>query len=230
MGGFLGAYKVSNGIVYGFAGGVADPRIVPPRELGSFNLNSGQPNQTIQSGGVAPEPAAGRVFFVGSNFGNSNPTLLSFDANTYEMLSSQQLSGNGQPMDLLRWGRDGLAWHSSLSSPFGGTQGKGQVVLIRGPFVVPQWGTQNPTPGVTATSPNSANHGSGNLTLTVTGSNFVPGAVVLWNGNERTTTFVDTSHVSVAIPASDLAQAGTATVVVNNPGSSNSGSVSFTIQ
>jgi trimeric autotransporter adhesin len=53
---------------------------------------------------------------------------------------------------------------------------------------------------------------------------------VLWNNHERTTTFVDSSHLTVAIPASDLAQAGTATVVVNNPGSSNSGSVSFTIQ
>jgi hypothetical protein len=71
--------------------------------------------------------------------------------------------------------------------------------------------------------------GNGNLTITVTGSNLVPGAVLLWNGTERTTTFVDSSHLMVSVPASDVSHAGTATLVVNNPGSSNSSSISFTV-
>ena len=65
--------------------------------------------------------------------------------------------------------------------------------------------------------------------LPVTGSGFVPGAVLKWNGAERTTTFVDSSHLTVAIPKADLTQAGTATLVVNNPGSSDSSSISFTV-
>ena len=39
-----------------------------------------------------------------------------------------------------------------------------------------------------------------------------------WNGAYRTTTFVDAGHLTVAIPASDLATAGSATITVANPG------------
>jgi hypothetical protein len=65
--------------------------------------------------------------------------------------------------------------------------------------------------------------------LTVSGSAFVPGAVLTWNGAERTTSFVDASQLTIAIPASDPSHAGAATLVVNNPGSSNSSSISLTI-
>jgi hypothetical protein len=64
----------------------------------------------------------------------------------------------------------------------------------------------------------------------MTASIFVPGAVLLWNGAERSTTFVDSAHLTVAIPASDVSQSGTANVVVNNPGANNSGSISFNVQ
>ena len=100
---------------------------------------------------------------------------------------------------------------------------------MRGPFVLPEWSVTNPTPTVASVNPSSISAASGNLLLTIIGSNFVPGAVVLWNGAERSTTFVDASHLTVAIPASDLAKSGNATVLVNNPGSSNSNSNSFTI-
>jgi hypothetical protein len=60
---------------------------------------------------------------------------------------------------------------------------------------------------------------------------FVNGAVVRWNGSNRTTMFVSSTQLTAAIPASDLATAGTANVVVFNPapggGVSNIGS--FTI-
>ncbi len=54
--------------------------------------------------------------------------------------------------------------------------------------------------------------------LTLTGSNFLPGVAVTWNGSYRTTTIVDTTHVTVAIPASDLVSTGTASLVATNPG------------
>src|SRR5262249_15440978 len=103
------------------------------------------------------------------------------------------------------------------------------VVLLRGPFVLPQWFSANPTPSLTSVTPPSATHGTGNFTLSITGSSFVPGAVLTWNGAERTTKFVDSSHLTASIPASDIAQAGSATLVTNNPGSADSSSVSFTI-
>jgi hypothetical protein len=219
--------------IYGSTGGVADPTTAIPMQLGVFQVQAAAgTGQDVQGVGVAADPAAGRVFFLGETLaGTANPVLLAYDSNTYELLQLQQFTGYSQGADLVRWGRDGLAWHTANSGAFGNpTAGAGEVIIMRGPFVLPQWNSSNPTAALTAISPNSANHGSANLTLTVTGSNFVPGAVVLWNGNERTTTFIDASDLRVAIPASDLAQAGTVTVVVNNPGSTNSGSVSFTIQ
>jgi hypothetical protein len=78
--------------------------------------------------------------------------------------------------------------------------------------------------------PSSAQAGGGNFYLTATGSNFVPGAVLLWNGSERTTTYLDVAHLKVAIPAADIARSGTATLTVVNPGSAPSGGFSFPIQ
>ena len=72
-------------------------------------------------------------------------------------------------------------------------------------------------------------HGSGNVLLTLTGSNFVPGAAVTWNGAYRTTTIVDATHVKVAIPASDLAATGSANLVATNPGAAASNSLTITI-
>jgi uncharacterized repeat protein (TIGR01451 family) len=232
MGGFSGAYELVEGIVYGFGGGVADPTTTPPTQLGQCEISSAQGSgQTIEGFGVSANPSYGRIFYLGETLaGSANPVLLSYDSNRYVLLGMQQFSGTAQGEDLLRWGRDGLAWHSSLSGGFGSsTPGSGQLILMNGPFVLPEWSTVNATPGLSSASPASASAGSGNFVLTVTGSGFVPGAVLEWNGAERTTNFVDSSHLTVAIPAADVSQAGTATLVVNNPGSNNSSSISFSI-
>src|SRR5262249_30063934 len=62
----------------------------------------------------------------------------------------------------------------------------------------------NPTPTLTSLNPTAATAGSNALTLTVTGSNFVNGSVVRWNGADRPTTFMDSTRLTAAIPASDL--------------------------
>jgi hypothetical protein len=67
------------------------------------------------------------------------------------------------------------------------------------------------------------------LSFVVTGSNLVAGATVNWNGSPRTTTRIDTTHLSVAIPASDLAAAGTASITITNPATVASNAVSFAI-
>lgn len=233
IGGFAGSYALaSNGFVYGFGGGVFNPVPTPPVQLGQFQVSSAQGSgQSIEGSGVAADPALGRAFYLGETLaGSANPVLLSYDVNTYVLLDMNQFTGAAQGMDLARWGRDGLAWHTSNSGAFGNANpGSGQVFIVRGPFVLPQWASLNPTPSLASVSPASTTAGSGNLTVTVTGSNFVPGAVLLWNGAERTTTFVDSSHLTIAIPASDVGASGVATLVVNNPGSSNSSSISFTV-
>jgi len=92
----------------------------------------------------------------------------------------------------------------------------------------------NPTGSVTANPvpflnqplvPSAVSPGSSGTTLKVSGTGFVSGATVDFNGTALTTTFVDGEHLSAVLPATDVAAAGTASVTVVNPapggGSSN---------
>jgi hypothetical protein len=92
--------------------------------------------------------------------------------------------------------------------------------------------SKNPVPVLTALSPTSATVGDAAFTLTVTGSGFVVGSTVNWSGAARTTTFVSASQLTAAIPATDVATAGTASVTVVNPspGGGTSSAITFTIQ
>src|SRR4029453_17585863 len=89
----------------------------------------------------------------------------------------------------------------------------------------------NPEPTITSLNPSTANVGSTHFSLTVTGTNFVSGSMVRWNGANRPTTFVSSTQLTAAIPATDVATAGTANVAVFNPapGGGTSNAVAFTI-
>jgi hypothetical protein len=106
----------------------------------------------------------------------------------------------------------------------------GHIYLVRGPFVVPQLLNTNTAAVLTGSSAFTINHGAGNTLITLTGSNFIPGVAVNWNGSYRTTTIVDPTHLTVAIPASDLATAGTASLAAMNPGAATSSALTITIQ
>src|SRR5579862_6341108 len=75
--------------------------------------------------------------------------------------------------------------------------------------------------------PGTVAPGSPGFTLTVNGTGFVAGAVVYWNGNSRTTTFVSSSRLTATITASDVASPTTASVKVKNPGQTSSSNVVF---
>ena len=77
--------------------------------------------------------------------------------------------------------------------------------------------------------PANASAGGPDFTLTVNGSDFVSGAVVRWNGADRTTTFVNSGQLTASIAAGDIAAPGTATVTVANPGGATSPGVTFAI-
>ncbi|MGA7753082.1 MAG: FG-GAP-like repeat-containing protein [Candidatus Sulfotelmatobacter sp.] len=77
----------------------------------------------------------------------------------------------------------------------------------------------NPVPFVNQPLvPMSAAPGGSGFTLTLNGTEFVAGSAVIWNGTALTTTFVSGSQLTAAVPASDIAVPGTATVTVSNPG------------
>ena len=77
---------------------------------------------------------------------------------------------------------------------------------------------QNPVPQlVGSVKPTAVAPGSGAFTLTVYGANFVSGAVVNWNYQPRSTTFVSAHEVQAQILASDVASPTAGTITVTNP-------------
>ncbi|MBI1765149.1 MAG: hypothetical protein HYR56_27370, partial [Acidobacteria bacterium] len=75
----------------------------------------------------------------------------------------------------------------------------------------------NPVPALTALNPNQAFAGGPAFTLTITGTNFVAGSRVQWNGEARATTYISATQIVAQIAAADVANAATANVTVVNP-------------
>jgi len=69
---------------------------------------------------------------------------------------------------------------------------------------------------ITTLSPTSATKGGAAFTLTVTGTGFVSGSTVYWNGASRVTTFGTSTSLTAAILAADIAAAGVPLVTVVN--------------
>lgn len=80
-------------------------------------------------------------------------------------------------------------------------------------------------------SPSSVTAGGAAFTLTVTGSNFVSSSVVEWNQSPRTTTWVNSTTLTIPVSAGDIAASGSADISVDNPapGGGTSGSLSLKI-
>ncbi len=78
-------------------------------------------------------------------------------------------------------------------------------------------------------NPGFAMSGGQAFTLLLNGGGFLPGAVARWNGTSLNTTFISSTQLTAAIPASLIAEVGSATIGVTNPGGSLSNVVPFAI-
>ena len=231
----FGCFKLSGGLAFANAGGIANPATspaTPVATLAGVSTGGGFSNQQA----LAPDASLQRAFYPSGvastyvNGGNGGTDgFTAFDLATYLPTNSLPLnmpaiegasSGYSQ-VDVVRWGQDGLAILTST----------GHIYLLRGAAIVPGLLTSGSTAAsLTSVSSTTLAKGSGNVLLTLTGSNFAPGTAVTWNGSYRTTTIVDSTHVTVAIPASDLAAAGTASLVATNPGAAASSALTVTVQ
>jgi hypothetical protein len=163
--------------------------------------------------------------------GTSAFALTRYDLITYApeaLLNLPQSLNSFGGWTMLRWGQDGLALLASGEN-YATNELTTMVILLRGPFVTPRLLTTNSAAHLTTSSTTTITHGTGNTMLTLTGSNFLPGVAVTWNGSYRTTTIVDATHIIVAIPASDLVSTGTASLVATNPGASGSTALQITV-
>ena len=105
----------------------------------------------------------------------------------------------------------------------------GRVVDVASGAV--DFNVNNPVPVLASIAPASKLTGDDAFTLTVTGTNFVNGAVVRLNGSDRATTFVDATQLTAQVSAADLQSAGAIAVTVFNqlPGGGTSGAVDLNV-
>ena len=75
----------------------------------------------------------------------------------------------------------------------------------------------NPQATISTLTPNTAQVGTPSFTLTVDGVNFVSGAMIRWNGQPKSTTFISNSQLQSTITTEDLAVSGEINVSVLNP-------------
>ena len=75
----------------------------------------------------------------------------------------------------------------------------------------------SPIPAIVSISPQVVPTGSA-ATITITGSGFESNSIVMWNNSARSTTFVNSTSLQVALTAADLQSQGTGNLTVSNPG------------
>jgi hypothetical protein len=198
--GFSGQFNCDGKYIYTSSGLVFDP--VANQTIGTY---------TFPQGGlfynVLPDSAVGLSYGLGYGAGG----ILVFNQQTLAQVGLIPLPSNiSFATALLRWGTDGFALlYQNYQT------NTNDLVLLRSSLTQPSAGP-NPIPVATSAIP-AVKAGNGNFQLTVEGSGFVPGAVVLWNGASRTTLFQSDNVLIADIPASDVAAAGTAQVTVVNP-------------
>ena len=91
--------------------------------------------------------------------------------------------------------------------------------------------TQNPLPTISTLTPNTIKAGNSDVTITITGTNFISSSNVQLESTALSTTFNSSTQLTAVIPSTLLQNAGTPkiTVVTPIPGGGTSNSLLFTI-
>jgi Abnormal spindle-like microcephaly-assoc'd, ASPM-SPD-2-Hydin/Beta-propeller repeat/Lactonase, 7-bladed beta-propeller len=215
---------VSDGtLLYTSAGQIWNP--ATQTEVGTFPVTTYYSNYR----NVALDPSLGEIYVVGLQaYGSSSSAVV---LSVYGMKSlgltgtlAFPLIGYPDVTNLVRWGSNGFAF---IAAGPGLTDQ--ELYLGRSSIIAPQ--TVNAVPTLAGLSPSSATAGGGAFTLTLNGSNFLAGSTVSWNGSMLPVTYVSGTQLTASVPATDLAQSGTAQIAVTNPepGGGTSSTQVFTI-
>jgi hypothetical protein len=111
----------------------------------------------------------------------------------------------------------------SLSTADQATAGSYAVVVTNpgpggGTSSAVSFAVDNPQPTLSSVTPPSALAGAAAQTLTLTGTNFVSGSTVTYNGVGHTATYVSGTQLTISLSTADQATAGSYALVVTNPG------------
>ncbi len=85
------------------------------------------------------------------------------------------------------------------------------------------------TPTLSSISPATVAAGSGGFTLTATGTNYISGTQILWDGVAQTTTVVSNTQLTASISAAQIAVAGTVSIRVMKADTTTSSAMNLTI-
>jgi hypothetical protein len=154
----------------------------------------------------------------GSSFVNGSVVRWNASNRTTTFVSANQLTATIPASDIASAGSASVTVFSP--TPGGGTSG----ALT---FTIQSGGGGTTPPTLTSLSIVSANTGSGNTNVTITGTGFHAGSVGRWNGSNRTTTFLSSTQVRVTLTTTDLANETLGAISVANSGGAGSAPLPF---
>jgi 6-phosphogluconolactonase (cycloisomerase 2 family) len=165
-------------------------------------------NSTLlnQASDVAIAPDGKRVYVTG--YGSDS--VVAFDrsidtgALTYRDFITKNVALNSPRID----GARGVVVHPTKPMVYVSGYTDDRLVAIQ---------LNRPDPLVTALSPASVVAGSGALSLTVKGEDFLPDSVVRFNGSNRPTAYVDATTLIASLTAGDVNAAAEPNITVNTP-------------
>jgi hypothetical protein len=207
------AIQYAGGLIYGGDGAAFNPQT--GSLVGSYDVGEQNCCNNTQ---LLPDAGLNRVFVLGqtpffNSLGITAYNLTDFTPIAVANLTELDSNGFSTTPNYLRWGSNGLAF--VLESSCCGSNSP-QVILVQSPALFASGGT-NSVPTATSLSPASLTHGGLNFILTIDGSGFAPGSVVTWNGTTLSSNYVSSTQLQVYVPATSVASAGTANIVVTNP-------------
>ncbi len=219
----VGSQVVSDGtLLYTNSGQVWSP--ATQTQVASF------PVTTYGGSPMALDIPSGHIFLVGSQpYGGDSDSIVLSAYNEKSLgitgaVAFPQVEGSAAN-SLVRWGSDGFAFlGQNPFPPF-----VQSVYLLTSSLANPV--KPNPVPVLESVDPSSISAGTQGFQLTVNGQKFSESAVINWNGTPLQTTFVASTVLTAVLPASDLANSGTASITVTNPlpGGGTSKPIQFTI-
>ena len=220
---------VGSGVFELFAGGLSDPRDVA-FGTGQFYVTLGTHRIVqIPAAGGAPSPFAGTTQGFAGDGGA--PTSARVDINPANIILASGVSPVTAPQTVgIAVGPGGEVLFADSGNNRIRRVGSASTVASCTRNGTINVTSNNPVPTLTTIAPMSILAGSAQFSLVVTGTGFVQGSVVRWNGNAKTTTFNSPTQLTATIPPADVATAGASTVTVFNPtpGGGASGGLSFT--
>jgi hypothetical protein len=233
--GSYGSYTTGNQLIsdgtllYTSAGQVWNP--ATQTEIGTFPVTSFNMTSYPNMRALNLDTSLSEIYWIGyqdypSTYSSLAGVISAYGMKSYALTGTLAFPQIEYPFlgGLVRWGSNGLAF---IGAGAGLTDQ--ELYLLRSSVVSPQ--APNPAPALTSISPTSADAGGPAFTLTVNGTGFLSTSVVEWNGTALSTAHVSAQQLTASIPASYIANPGSAQIAVFNsaPGGGSSTAIQFLI-